>query len=253
MQTFQRLDNEITNWFVENIGMNKNKHIPLIPYYLGLLPYELYAIPGMFISIILACYYNSFTPFLVHLFPHWSAYSIVSLLKKHVKRTRPGCRLRNKNKLQMFDAKRCQNADRNKSFPSGHTIIASTLATSIYYFMYDPTISKAEKSWGILDLNEDTTRIIVSVLLFAVVFFVALQRVSHGYHHVSDVCVGAGLGYIISSIVYVACMNARGVTLYTQEGILQWKIFSFLAIILASLGLLHFFIYELSHLTKIQH
>ena len=254
METLQKVDLYLTRWLERNVGMSDNKILSHLPYFIGLLPYELYAIPGMFLSIIIACYYQSYIPMVVHLIPQWAAFSVVSMLKNHIKRTRPGCLLKNKNKLKFFDKGHCDGSQRVKSFPSGHTIISTTLATSMCWFIYDPTISPDDKSvWGLLNFQDENTRFVVAALAIAIAVMVAVQRVSHGYHHVSDVCVGGFLGLMISTLVYVLCMRARGIMLSQPSSILQWNILSWIGIVLATAGLIHFFIYQFPHLTRIRH
>jgi len=251
-ESLEKMDVVMTRWLERNVGMNDNKWLSWIPYYLGLVPYELYALPGMYIFIVAACYYQSFMPMIVHLIPQWAAYSAVSLLKNHVKRTRPGCHLRNRHKLKFLDKKHCEGCQRTRSFPSGHTIIATTLATSLCYYLYDPTISPDDKNvLGVAPVGTGVARQVVAAFAIFAAFMVAIQRVSHGFHHVSDVCVGAALGYGIASLTYVVCMKARGVMLAGSAEINQWNVLSGLAIALAMLGLVHFLLYELPKLLKV--
>ena len=69
VKTTNNLDFKITKWIHENVGLNKNPLISKAPYYLGLLPYELYVIPGMFIAIFTMFYDKSFNPIQFHLLP----------------------------------------------------------------------------------------------------------------------------------------------------------------------------------------
>ena len=61
--------------------VNSNNFIRNIPYYLGLLPYELYVIPGMYLAIIQVLWLNTPNPIQFHLLPHWFAYSLFTFLK----------------------------------------------------------------------------------------------------------------------------------------------------------------------------
>ena len=52
--------------FVNNI-----RFIRPLPYYCGLLPYELYVLPGMFVAIIQVILFSAFNPIQFHLLPHF--------------------------------------------------------------------------------------------------------------------------------------------------------------------------------------
>ena len=42
--------------------VNSNQYTKHLPYYLGLLPYEMYVLPGMFIAMIQVILFSSFNP-----------------------------------------------------------------------------------------------------------------------------------------------------------------------------------------------
>ena len=64
----------------------------ILPYYLGLLPYELYVLPLMYIAMIQVILFSAFNPIQFHLLPHFFAFSLFQLIKGTVGRERPGCR-----------------------------------------------------------------------------------------------------------------------------------------------------------------
>ena len=110
--------------------VNHNSFIRELPYYLGLLPYELYVLPGMFIAIIQVIIYSALNPIQFHLLPHFFAYSLFQLIKGTVARERPGCA--HQSLSNYIDSSHCLGKQRFMSFPSGHTGIAFALATSLY-------------------------------------------------------------------------------------------------------------------------
>ena len=99
--------------------VNTNKILQKIPYFLGLLPYEIYVIPGMFLAILQTIWLNSSNPIQFHLLPHWFAYSLFQFLKKDINRARPGCV--DKSVSEYIDESHCNGNNLFESFPSGHT------------------------------------------------------------------------------------------------------------------------------------
>jgi hypothetical protein len=83
--------------------INSNPALKMVPYWLGLLPYELYVLPGMFIALIATVYNKSFQPAQIHLLPLWFAYSLVTFIKQAVKRERPGCAFEEMGKMFLID------------------------------------------------------------------------------------------------------------------------------------------------------
>ena len=58
------------------------KTMKLIPNYLGLIPYEIYILPGMYLAIFQTLWLGTPNPVQFHLLPHWFAYSIFQLLPR---------------------------------------------------------------------------------------------------------------------------------------------------------------------------
>ena len=109
------------------------KSLQGVSHYLGLVPYEFYVIPGMYIAILQVLWLNVIGPIQFHLLPHWFAYSIFQFMKKSIKRPRPGCK--HKNLSKFIDSSHCKNGHENQSFPSGHTGVAASLATALFLEM----------------------------------------------------------------------------------------------------------------------
>jgi membrane-associated phospholipid phosphatase len=106
---------------------------------------------------------------------------------------RPGCY--NKLMSKYMNEKYFCASEASKSFPSGHTGTAFALATALMMeMMY------SEES----DKYSPITKQTVSFLAYFVAVFVALHRVSNGYHHVGDVVAGAILGSIIGYISWTS-------------------------------------------------
>ena len=83
------LDLEITSIIYSFV--NNNRFVKQLPYYLGLLPYELYVLPGMFIAMIQVIVLSAYSPIQFHLLPHFFAFSLFQLIKGTFGRERPGC------------------------------------------------------------------------------------------------------------------------------------------------------------------
>ena len=70
------------------------KTMKLIPNYLGLIPYEIYVLPGMYLAILQTIWLGTPNPTQFHLLPHFFAYSMFQLLKGSIKTPRPGCHIK---------------------------------------------------------------------------------------------------------------------------------------------------------------
>lgn len=174
------------------------KNISNIPYFLGLLPYEIYVIPGMYIAILQLIWSNSINPIQFHLLPHWFAFSIFQLLKKSIDRKRPGCAYKNLSKF--IEKSHCTNGHENESFPSGHTGISFALATSLFMEL---NFSKFPQLFDI-SITNNLNKNIISFFGIFVAIMVALHRVSMGYHSFFDVIVGALIGMSIGFISWIS-------------------------------------------------
>lgn len=168
--------------------VNSNQYTKHLPYYLGLLPYEMYVLPGMFIAMIQVILFSSFNPIQFHLLPHFFAYSLFQLIKGTVKRQRPGC---DKSSLSNFiDESHCSGKQRFMSFPSGHTGIAFALAVALYMEMNH----SSDPKFFDIRIKDNKKRKLISFIGFFVASFISIHRISKGYHYLSDTLMGAILG-----------------------------------------------------------
>lgn len=267
-----KFDRQITNWVRWNIGQNSNKWISLAPYYCGLFPYEMYVLPGMFFAIFGMLFYESYIPMQFHLLPHWFAFSMATYIKHNVHRIRPGC-VDEKGLKSLMDPKHCDGSTRMQSFPSGHTSIAVALATSLSMYLRDPSYSPNEKQVLNVSFASGTIQQTTIVLAYFVAFMISIHRVGYGYHNVSDVIVGAALGFMIAYTTHFMCNKMRGVvnhssdeshTTTTPSPSSQqsspshhhnklWNIIRYTGMLLSIIALAHFFMYKFHKLSALQH
>lgn len=174
------------------------KNMKYIPVFLGLIPYELYILPGMYLAIFQTLWLGSPNPIQFHLLPHWFGYSIFQLLKGSIKTPRPGCWI--DGMKGYIDDSHCLHGHEFQSFPSGHTGISSSLATALFMeMMYsdDPHFFEI----NIKDVN--IRRAIAFTGLF-VAFMTGIHRVSKGYHSLFDSMTGMLIGCCIGFISWSA-------------------------------------------------
>lgn len=205
MKNISKYDYEIGKFI--NYSLN-NKYLRDLPVYFGLIPYEIYVLPGMYIAIILTIINKSISPIRFHLLPHFFAYSFFQLLKSNVYRVRPGCKKKN-TKIFNIDKGHCDKRTFKQSFPSGHTGIAFSLATALAYEMYYTEDSRFFE----IPIKDKKTKNIIVFLGFSVAIFVAIHRIAKGYHHFSDTIMGAilgiSIGVISSTVLYKREENAK--------------------------------------------
>jgi membrane-associated phospholipid phosphatase len=84
------------------------------------------------------------------------------------------------------------DATKDQSFPSGHTTEAFAIATYAALYIHDHVFG------GPLTLGHG----LAYTGVFAVAGMVAVERVYHHRHHVSDVVVGAAIGAVTSALIY---------------------------------------------------
>jgi len=169
-----------------------------IPNILGLIPYELYILPGMYLAIFQTLWLGTPNPVQFHLLPHWFAYSIFQLLKGSIKTYRPGCWIKGMGKF--IDESHCLHGHEFQSFPSGHTGIASSLATALFcemMFSEDPHFFE-------IKLKDEKVRTGIAFLGIFVAFMVGIHRVSKGYHSLFDSMTGMLIGICIGFISWSA-------------------------------------------------
>lgn len=168
-----------------------------IPHFLGLVPYEFYVIPGMYIAILQVLWLGTPNPIQFHLLPHWFSYSVFQFLKKKIKRTRPGCGYKEMGKF--IEKSHCNSSYKFQSFPSGHMGVSMALATSLFMEM---NYSDKPHFFEIPIRSAIVKKVISFVGLF-VAIMVGIHRVSKGYHHVGDIFVGGVIGFCIGFISWI--------------------------------------------------
>ena len=176
----------------------KGDTMKLIPNYLGLIPYEIYILPGMYLAIFQVLWLGSPNPIQFHLLPHWFGYSIFQLLKGTIKAPRPGCHI--PGMKEFIDDSHCHDKHAWQSFPSGHTGIASSLATALFMeMMYsdDPHFFE-------INIKDIKTRRFIGFTALFVAFMVGIHRVSKGYHSLADAMTGCLIGSSIGFISWTS-------------------------------------------------
>ena len=171
-----------------------DKNMKLIPNYLGLIPYEIYVLPGMYLAILQTIWLGTPNPTQFHLLPHFFAYSMFQLLKGSIKTPRPGCHI--PGMKGYIDDSHCSHGHEWQSFPSGHSGIATSLAVALYMEMM---YSEDPHFFEINITNPNTRKFIAGSGIF-VASMVILHRVSKGYHSLFDSLTGMLLGACIGFI-----------------------------------------------------
>lgn len=178
--------------------INYNEFTKQIPFWLGLVPYEIYVIPFMYLAILQVLWFDSPNDVQLHLLPHWFAYSLFGMLKGKTKIQRPGCEYT--KELKGIDPSHCEGSNRYKSFPSGHTGIAFSLTTTIFMEL---NLSKTPYFFEIPITKKWAKQLIKGISGF-ICLMVPIHRISGGYHSLLDVTVGAILGIIIGVTSWLA-------------------------------------------------
>ena len=170
-----------------------NKKINNIPFYLGLIPYEIYVLPGMYLAILQTIWLETPNPIQFHLLPHFFAYSVFQLLKNYMKSPRPGCFFKSMNKY--INKGHCLNGNEFKSFPSGHCGIAASLSVALFMeMMY------SENSYFFeINIKDIKRKRLIVTIGFFVTFMVFIHRISKGYHSFLDsifaILIGGSIGF----------------------------------------------------------
>jgi len=170
----------------------------LIPNWLGLIPYEIYILPGMYLAIIQVLWLGSPNPIQFHLLPHWFAYSIFQLLKGSIKTPRPGCWIPGMKKF--IDESHCSHGHEWQSFPSGHTGIAASLATALFMEM----LYSEDPHFFEINIKSMGTRRLIAYTGVFVAFMIGIHRVSKGYHSLFDSMTGCLIGCCIGFISWTS-------------------------------------------------
>jgi membrane-associated phospholipid phosphatase len=235
--------------------VNYNSVTKMIPYWFGLLPYELYVLPGMFVALIVTVYHKSYQPAQIHLLPLWFAYSLVTSIKQAVKRERPGCAV--KAMGTMLAKNHCDDATRFQSFPSGHMLIASALAMSGTMFLDDQGTPDKNKTWLGIPFYDPQVQLAAKIVAYVVVFMVGLHRVGFGYHYVGDVVVGFLLGIVVGYVSYNIFRRAKEDTdpedPSGKPSTLLERVSQGTIVLLSLWGIGDFFAHKFSRLTEVKH
>lgn len=201
MKTLNEVDKTITKYIYKSI--NSSSLLKSIPHVLGLVPYEIYVIPGMYLAIIQTILFETHKPVQFHLLPHWFSYSIFQFLKKSIKRGRPGCV--DKSLGDFIDPGHCKGSHKFQSFPSGHMGVASSLATALFMEMH----YSADSKFFEVPIKTEIMKNIISLSGIFVAMMVGLHRISKGYHSFFDVMCGFLLGCSIGAISWKVLENCK--------------------------------------------
>tara|TARA_B100001093_G_C26834671_1_gene1017795 strand:- start:686 stop:1591 length:906 start_codon:yes stop_codon:yes gene_type:complete len=193
--TFRSIDYKLSKAIYDLFDDDFVKHIPV---YLGLIPYELYILPGMYIAIIQVLLLGTPNPIQFHLLPHWFAYSIFQLLKGSIKTPRPGCWI--PGMKGFIDESHCSHGHEWQSFPSGHTGIAASLATGLFMEM----LYSEDPHFFEISIKSIQTRRLIAFTGIFVAIITGLHRVSKGYHSLFDSCTGSLIGISIGFISWTS-------------------------------------------------
>lgn len=192
MEIVNKIDKTITKYIYNSI--NASTLLKGVPHVFGLVPYEIYVIPGMYLAIIQTLLFESHKPIQFHLLPHWFSYSIFQFLKKSIKRGRPGCVDKSLN--EYIEPGHCKGSSKFQSFPSGHMGVASSLATALYMEMQYSEDAKFFE----MPIKTKSMKNVISLSGIFVALMVGLHRISKGYHSFFDVMCGFLIGSSIGAI-----------------------------------------------------
>jgi len=318
---------------------NTNDLLLFLTKWLGLFPYELYVLPGMFIAMITMFVYDSFDPIQLHLLPHWFAFSMGQYIKTHWKKRRPGCKVDeteseqatrkkkdqflsrfdkcttekklkkpiksgeilssikstissawsspetfyDRDEIQSFFKKKddqpwfqqryskdpgwaisqshCHGKTAIQSFPSGHTLIAFSLSTSLIMYLYDPLVSQKDKRFLGIPFYQKGIRLTTIIIAIFVSIMISLHRVLHGYHGMEDVMVGMVVGSSIGFVSYHLSNRLRSMyrTHRSQRPPLgkpekiMFDIVRYVGIFLCSIGLFVSVFYDIPRVNDLLH
>ena len=224
-------------------SVGNNSMIGGLAMYGGLIPYELYIIPGMYVAIYQMIWTGDINPVRFHLLPHFFAYSLVTFMKDYFGRERPGCVI--PNMKNMIESSHCERKIRFRSFPSGHTMIASALAAALVAELY----SSESPILFTMPIPLQLRPIIASVGIIVTVL-VSLHRIVGGYHYFGDVLLGGLIGSMIGFLCYNVLSDSN-VAYIIEFPIPLWG--QILLSIPVTLLFINFIAKDLWRLTSIKH
>lgn len=193
--SIRKIDYKLSKIIYDIFNQKQAKYIPV---FLGLIPYEIYILPGMYLAIFQTLWLGTPNPLQFHLLPHWFAYSIFQLLKGSIKTPRPGCWIKGMKKY--IEPGHCLHGHEFQSFPSGHTGICASLATALFMeMMYsdDPHLFE-------INITNMKYRKLIAYTGIFVLFMICLHRVSKGYHSLFDSLTGMLIGVCIGFVSWTS-------------------------------------------------
>lgn len=218
------MDKQITS-MIYNF-FHKHQILRQIPYYFGVVPYEIYSLFGFFIGVIQLIWINNLNPLQIHILPHLLCYSIFNFLKGIMKRERPGAVY--KRMGHYINSKYTLPHESCKSFPSAHSGLAFSLSTAIAMEM---NASKNPTFFN-FPVKQIFMRQFITFIAFFISFCVVIQRIMGGYHYFLDTLFGAVLGSIIGYISWTSIEKKH----YKKKDIILRYFFTFIL-----LGLIFYF------------
>ena len=167
----------------------RNKWFDTLVTYGGLVPYEMYVLPGMALAIVHATLQSNsrYTSLRFHIVPHVFAFSFAGLIKTMVRRPRPGCHqhgyLGYSEMVAGFEQRaKCKHpkggvaalqpwSSRHGfpyvSFPSGHATVACAVVTGLVLYLLDDT----EPKWTPDESKNAAFQAAILVFMFGALFF----------------------------------------------------------------------------------
>lgn len=185
--------------------------------YGGLIPYELYVLPGMAVAILYAMLKKHPSSLRFHVLPHVFAFSLVGLIKMMVRRPRPGCygpdRMVRRFEQNYVDGTYSPSKGKCKvdgppkkwanrkgfayvSFPSGHAMVAWAVMTGLVLHLMDSN----EPKWT----RDESKRIFA---LIGAVSIVASSMLAIGSSMRRTIKPDLGLSIIAFAVLAAVCFT----------------------------------------------
>ena len=231
------------------------KFLEDVAFRFGLLPYEIYVIPGMYVAMLQMIWYGSVDAAQFHVVPHVIAFSIFRSLNSTVPRTRPGCLdpdpFTRKDSAEI-EKGHCAGKTDKESFPSGHTGIAAALLSALVLQLYAGSATVFD-----VKIKSDWTKHTITGVACCVVLLVAAHRIMHKYHYFGDTLAGFVLGAIIGTLSWKIFDVCHSKAKKASEPLYDRNILPLPAKVVLSvpiIGLLiKFLLKDLKNLTKVHH